>query len=384
MKIVHICLSGAVTDGFAYQDNLLSKYHKKMGYDVSFITSKWVYNNNGEIEQIDKDTYFNEDGVKMIRLQNKKGEKYEQKFKHFIGLTDALNQERPDILFIHGPQFLEMPEIVRFVKKNQVDVYVDNHADFSNSGRTFLSKYILQGIIWKHMAHIINPYTKKFYGVLPARVDWLKNVYGLPEEKCELLVMGADDEAVQQALSEQSQQSFRRMYGIEQDDFLIVTGGKIDSFKLQTLLLMEAIHNIQDDKLKLVVFGSIQKDIQQRLEELCDGKKVQYIGWAKGKESYEFMGAADLVVFPGRHSVYWEQAAGLGIPMLCKYWEGTTHVDCGGNIRFLKEDTVEEIQGNIQRLLDNPEEYERMLLVAKGNGKRVFSYKEIARRSIQV
>ena len=34
-KILHICLSGIVTDNFLYQDNLLSKYHKRLGYKVS-------------------------------------------------------------------------------------------------------------------------------------------------------------------------------------------------------------------------------------------------------------------------------------------------------------------------------------------------------------
>lgn len=42
----------------------------------------------------------------------------------------------------------------------------------------------------------IEPYVKKFYGVLPARVDFLIDVYNLPKEKCELLVMGADDDLV--------------------------------------------------------------------------------------------------------------------------------------------------------------------------------------------
>ena len=32
MKIVHICLCGAMTDGFNYQENVITKYHKKMGY----------------------------------------------------------------------------------------------------------------------------------------------------------------------------------------------------------------------------------------------------------------------------------------------------------------------------------------------------------------
>jgi glycosyltransferase involved in cell wall biosynthesis len=353
-----------------------------MGHDVSFIASQWVYNKNGEIVHTDKSCYLNKDGVKMIRLQNRRGESYAQKFRHFLGLYDALKKENPDIIFIHGPQFLEMPEVVKYVKKNNVTVYVDNHADFSNSGRTFLSKYILQKMLWRYMAQKINPFTRKFYGVLPARVDWLINMYKLPADKCELLVMGADDEAVERVSDGTVRKDFRKQHGIAEDDFLIMTGGKIDAFKQQTLLLMEAIGNIKDNRVKLCVFGSVEKDIMPKLKKLCDGEKIQYIGWAQGEQSYEFFSAADLAVFPGRHSVFWEQVAGMGIPMVCKYWDGTTHVDVGGNVKFLMNDSVAEIQELLEEIINNPNEYKTMLEVAQGKGKEQFSYRDIARRSL--
>ena len=31
MKVTHICLAGPVTDGWNYQDNLLTKYQEKLG-----------------------------------------------------------------------------------------------------------------------------------------------------------------------------------------------------------------------------------------------------------------------------------------------------------------------------------------------------------------
>ena len=74
----------------------------------------------------------------------------------------------------------------------------------------------------------------------------------------------------------------------------------------------------------------------------------------------------------------------MGIPMICKYWEGTTHVDVGGNVIFLKQDSVEEIQSILQYLLTNPGEYQKMLDVACGKGKEKFSYKEISRKAIQM
>lgn len=213
-------------------------------------------------------------------------------------------------------------------------------------------------------------------------MDFLKNIYKLPPEKCELLVMGADDELVEQSKQTGAKKKIRTQYGINEDDFLIITGGKIDQWKTQTLLLMKAVKNIKNDNIRLIVFGSVTQELMNQVKSLADGTKVQYIGWIQSKDSYDYFEAADLVVFPGRHSVMWEQVTGQGIPMLVKDWDGTHHVDLGGNVRFLTQDSVEEIQSEIVRLLDNPDEYLKMKEVAKREGMRVFSYADIARRAI--
>lgn len=48
----------------------------------------------------------------------------------------------------------------------------------------------------------------------------------------------------------ENQLTVRNKLGISKDDFLIVTGGKIDEWKTQTLLLMEAVHNIDRNDIK--------------------------------------------------------------------------------------------------------------------------------------
>ena len=68
-KILHICLSGIVTDNFLYQDNLLSKYHKRLGYKVSFVTSQFSYNRYGNIEINSATEYLDNNGVKFFRLK---------------------------------------------------------------------------------------------------------------------------------------------------------------------------------------------------------------------------------------------------------------------------------------------------------------------------
>ena len=385
MKITHICLCGMFSDGFSYQENLITKYQVKAGFDVSLIATKYFWNMDGNQSKSTRDYYVNEDGVTIHRLDLQSGKNIDSKFKRAKNIYEILCLESPDILFVHGVSFLDIDTIVKYARKHKnIKIYVDNHADFTNSATNWISKNILHKIIWKYYAHMIEPYTTKFYGVLPVRVDFLKNMYGLPAEKCELLVMGADDDLVEKSAIPEVRARIREKYGLAEDDFVVMTGGKIDGFKTQTLLLMEAVKNIEDPKVKLIVFGSVTPDLKERVNALTDGTKVQYIGWVQAKDSYEYFAAADLVVFPGRHSVFWEQVAAQGVPMLCKKWDGTTHVDLGGNVRFLTQDSVEEIQSNIETLVRDRTQYDNMKKIAMEKGMKEFSYRDIAKRSIEV
>lgn len=382
MKITHIVLCGPVTDGWTYQDNLLPKYHKKLGYQVSLVTSKYVYNQNGELEIDPRDKYINDNEIKIVRLKNKYGTTINSKFKVYKNLYKTLIKEEPDILFVHGVQFLDIKVIIKYLKNNSnLKVYVDNHADFSNSASNWLSKNILHKIIWRHYANLIEPYVNKFYGVLPSRVDFLKELYHLPQEKIELLVMGVDDEKIKEA--KKNRLEIRNNYHIKPNDFLIVTGGKIDYSKRQTLLLMQAVKKIKSDNIKLIVFGSVDSSLRDEFNDLVDNEKVQYAGWINSSDTYNYFGASDLVVFPGRHSVFWEQVAGLGIPMVIKYWEGTTHINVGGNCEFLYKDSVEEIISKIESIVKNDDKYEKMKKVAQSKGKKRFMYSNIAKESLR-
>ena len=379
MKIVHILLSGPYSDHFSYQENLLSKYHAKSGLETVLIAANWRWSIDGKLEKTETGTYRDENNVKIIRLPVL-GRNCNSRIKHLKGLYRT--DENPGILFIHDCQSVDLGVLASYLKKHHnVRAYVDNHVDFSNGASNWLSVNVLHKMIWKHYVHRIEPYVRKFYGVLPARVDFLINMYHLPADKCELLVMGADDEEIERARQPELIQSNRERFGIQDDDFLIVTGGKIDAAKTQTLLLMKAVRHIDSPHLKLIVFGSIDKSLQDQVEQLTDHDRIQYIGWAKGNQSYDYFAMADLVCFPGRHSVYWEQVAGLGIPMLCKDWPGTHHVDLGGNVVFLERDEEQLLEEKIREIAENPEKYERMKRAAAEKGMKEFSYKEIARRS---
>lgn len=381
MKIVHICLSGPYSDGYSYQENMLARFHKKSGCEVDIITSVLHLDDDGKISEYDSGSRYVDDyGVNVTRLQYKTPRSVNRMLRRYTGLFNALEKSEPDIIFIHGCQFSDIDVVVDYLKnRNGIRVFVDNHADYNNSAQNFLSKNILHGILWKRCAEKIEPYTEKFYGVLPARVDFLKEAYGLPAEKCELLVMGVDDDEAQKALAPEVRKNRRAEYGVSDDDFVIVTGGKIDGNKPQVITMMKAVNALDDKNVKLMVFGSVSDELKQSFEQnLSD--RVKFIGWRKSEDMYTDFAAADLAAFPGLHSVLWEQAAGMGKPCAFKRIKGFEHVDLGGNCVFFENDSEEE--------------YARVISLAKSNigslkqaveekGMKAFSYREIARLAIE-
>lgn len=381
MNILHLCLNSIVSDGWTYQDNLLSKYHSKCGHSVTIITSKWIYNEKGKLvyDSVNLD-YINQDGVRIIRLPIKGRDNFNKKIKRFKALYSTIDSINPDIIFIHSLNSLENDTIIKYKKKhNNAILYADNHADLTNSGTNWVSKYLLHCCFWRHFAKKLIPYVRKFYGVLPARVDFLTEIYDIPKEKCELLLMGADDDLIKLTQNIMLKKEIRNKFQIDENDFLIVTGGKIDLWKTETLNLMRAINEI-GGKTKLLIFGSVDDRLKKEFNSLLS-ENVLCCGWAKAEESYKYFSVADLVVFPGRHSVYWEQVVAQGIPMIVKKHYGTNHIDIGGNVIFLDECSVESLIKNIRFILirDN---YKIFNDNAKSYRKNAFLYSEIAKRSI--
>lgn len=375
MRILHICMS-QYTDGWSYQENLLAKYHAAAGHEVLMLTSMRCYR-EGKLTKDDRLHFTDVNGIPVTRLPQKRG-MLSKKLPVYKGFRAALAASAPDLIFSHGCQYRNLRDVVRYVKKHGIRLIVDNHADFSNSARNLLSKKLLHGIIWRHYARMAVPFAEIFYGVLPARVSFLKAVYGVPAEKTALLLMGADDQRVAQVSTPTVRARLRAEMGLRQKDFVLVTGGKIDSAKQQILTLMEAVRALPLPEVKLVVFGSVEEGLQKKLKNLCD-ERVRYVGWLSPHDTYNCLAVADLAVFPGRHSVLWEQAAGMGIPLLVKRWQGTEHVDRGGNAVFIEDDSREEM---LSAILSAKEKIQGMREVAMGDARNAFSYADIARRSL--
>ena len=380
MKIVHLCLASPFLEGWGYQENILAKTHAHFGMDVTVITFK---NSNSVTvkNSTNKDERENKD-YRIIYLHQQQGY-IGLHLKNYEGVYTALIDECADIVFVHGGQFLALKEVVRFCRNNpHVRMYIDQHGDYYNTPVNTIKKKIIHKIIFKYWMQKAVPYTSRFWGVTPWRCQYLHEVYGIPEEKIGLLVMGGDDDYIHFDELPELRISIRKQLDISNEDFVIITGGKIDRTK-NIHLLIRAVQRLNNNKIKIIVFGQPSTDIEDEICNLSKHPAVRNIGWLESTKVYDYYLAADLAFFPGTHSVLWEQAAACGIPMVVKDWEGMHHLDVGGNCRFVQAESEDEYLNIIQEIVNDKDTYDQMKNIATSKAVKEFSYKEIAKRAIE-
>ena len=380
MKIVHIAPNAPYNEGWSYQENILPKYQKKLGHDVILVVTNQEHK-AGKIEETACTDGITKDGFRVVRM---KPERVKvpglKRILTYLNVYELLVKEKPDFIFYHGLVSATIFQVCKYKKlvNPKCVIVQDNHLDY-NIGFSFRSSKgrILQAI-YTSIFMMTKRYISKVYGVTPWRAEYAQIAFGVPAKMTDVLIMGADDEKIDFVHRNELRQNIRAKFGIVDNEFLIVTGGKIDARK-KIHLLMEAVNQL--DNVKLVVFGNLLDDIKEEFsKQLSD--KVQWAGFIPADEAYDYFFAADLVMFPGQHSVLWEQACACKVPCVFARWDGMEHVNNGGNAAFLDDVSVEGIKRCITDLMWT-DAYHEMKTVAESDKTDIYLYSNIAKKSLE-
>lgn len=380
MRIVHICTTGPWGEKYAYQENLLPHYHRSLGHEVTILAPVYSTIGYGKEGILPPGISILPDGIRLIRLEPLLKNITIDSHLHLVkGMRKVVLEEAPDLLFVHDVcsfNYLSLTGIKKRIPK--VKIVFDNHGDYVNSLHSPLTRF-LHKVVYKHLlAPRLIRIAEWFYGVTPSRCKFLKEVYGVPENKIKLLVMGADDEKMMLEHKEQIREEVRLRYGIKDNDFLIVTGGKIDRLK-NIHVLAHAVNSLGYKNVKLLVFGSISEEMKPLFEKESS-VQILTIGWVNSDKVYEYFYAADLVAFPGLHSVLWEQAVASKVPCAFSKINGFEHVLVNENCILMTGKDSDYYEQMIKELVDNTEKY----LALKHNSKspilNSFYYSNIAQQ----
>lgn len=379
MRILNICMGAPFTEGYTYQDNLLSEYQVKLGHEVTVLTTTRTRDANGHITEVAPEDKLLANGVRLVRLRAP------GRLQQFLGLYRGLNQaiERlsPQFIFVHGLGSFVTQAAIRYKQKHtEVKIVADNHQD---KGTTYTDHFPFNLQLWffRYKWHSWVHSVEKVYGTTSWRKTFARIYYGIPEEKLDTLIMGIDSDhlPIDHMLV---RRAIREELGIPQDAFLFVTGGKLDHHK-HTLEAMKAFGNQPGDNARFLLFGAVLPEIKEEFDTLLNNdSRMKYIGYVKSQEVHKYFLAADFGLFPGRHSVLWEEAIGCGLPCLFHKYEEHDHTEiCENCIRMTSHDE-KDIQAVLERVLDNKAFYEKLkrqsLLAAKE-----YSYHTIAKKSLE-
>ena len=384
MKIVHIAISCFYIEGAGYQENLLPKAHREAGHEVTMISSQYSFNSKGQTEYRPVQTYTNDNDIKVIILKDTPHLRFGLSMfkKKCYGLYKALENEHPDIIFMHGLSALDSYTVLRYLRKHpEVKLYADQHGDYYNTRYSRIGQFVLNTIT-RPMVKKIAKRANKLWGTTPWRVEYMQDVYGVPAEKTGLLVMGADESKIDWKNRNAIREAIRKQYNINENDFLIVTGGKINRAK-NIHILADAIIALNRRDVKLLVFGSLDKAMEETFMKYADKENIMLAGWIKSDAAYNIFLAGDLVCFPGTHSVLWEQAVACGIPGIYQFWDGMRHVNVNGNSILVKDVNEENIRNTINAILTDNE----LLAIMKKRAEEAmtsFYYSDIARKAIEM
>ena len=194
MRILNIAPESPYNEGWGYQDNLLPKYQARlMNNEVTLVITTQTHR-DGRIEETEQADYCSEDGFRVIRRPVKHVNIMGLgKLLFYIDINDVLQTFKPDLIFLHGLSSITIFQVIAYKKKNPDVVIVrDNHLDYNigyKPDSNLKSKAIC--LIYKAINKITIKYVDRVYCVTPWRKKYAEDVFGIPENKTDVLIMGA-------------------------------------------------------------------------------------------------------------------------------------------------------------------------------------------------
>jgi len=366
MNILMLC--DFYNESLEYQENLLVKYYRKHGHDVTVVTSTFesifdYYDDRHDAKAPSTVTF--DRGAKIIKLRYRYN--ILNRLRAFTRIDRILEDARPDLIYVHDIM-LNFPECVDYVRRHpETRMIMDYHADYSNSGKNALSLKVLHGVFRKRFLDRARPHLSRIFPIVPASATFLHEVYGVPHRDMEVLPLGADLDLIEETRARGAGRRLRAQHNVPADHLVVVTGGKLTPAK-RTHLLLEAIRNHPQLALTLVVVGDASasdRPYMEQLQQLAGGSPhVHFVGWQKSDKVYEYLDMADVAVFPASQSILWQQAIASGLPLVCGDIgnQDISYLNHYGNIVVLPaaEITAQRLGAELQRLAGSSDLRDRM------------------------
>lgn len=385
MKILH------VEDFFhpeaGYQINILPKYMTLEGHDNFIITSKIEnapqalkdFFGSEKIEEKDEN-YYKTTGVRIIRVESLGFISGRNIFSNKI--YDHIKKIDPDVLYIHGNDTLTAIRLLLKIKKIKSKVVMDSHMLEMASKNTFAKyfryfyKKIITPIIIKNNIPVIrtqnDSYVEKFLGIPISQSPWIS--------------VGSDTLLFHP--NEEVKKDFRFRNQINDDDFVVLYTGKIDSAK-GGKLLAEAFKQKIDSmkKVVLIIVGSFDNDYGEEVKNIYSKSenKILFFPTQKYEELPEFYQSSDIAIFPKQCSLSFYDAQACGLPVIAE--DNNINIDrlSFDNGTVFQNNNINDLREKISFFANlNNESFTRIKENSLNNVNEKYNYMNLNKKYLEV
>jgi glycosyltransferase involved in cell wall biosynthesis len=377
MRIAHLCLDGAFTEGMGYQDNHLVEINAADGHDVLVVSDCREFR-AGLIERVPPEDKILASGARLVRLPFLYlGHRLlSDRVKICPGLTPLLDEFQPDVILYHGVVGWSMRTAAAYKKRHpSTNLYLDSHEDFHNTGRIFLSKIVQYKIFTNFIVHRITRYLEKILYISLETRDFLREFYGLPEGLLEFYPLGG----IVRPAEERKivRETLRAELGLAPNDIVCLHSGKLDPSK-KTRDILDAFAASPDPRLTLLIVGRIPAEGADELVPRMEADpRVRFLGWQNADRLSDLMCASDAYLQPGTQSASLQQAICSGLPVLVHpYASHVPFVD--GNGAFVE--TSDDIAQNLQLWCKNAGLLGEMSAASYRIARDLLDYRKLAAR----
>ena len=384
MKIVYVKLTNSYSDYWTYQENILPTCFTALGNETHLVVGPRFVDADGKRFMKEPCVYRNDKGVYVhVIPTSKRCKVLTTKFDYYDTLYSVLEEIQPDFIFSHGVQYAGLMTLAKYKQRHPcIRLIADNHGDYVIMPIDTFGRKVVQKVFYRYFVRKSDKAIDCYYGVSPSRAKYLSDVYGVNEHKVKVIPQVGDDSVVAKYKHDEERKRLCDKYDLSNYETIITFGaGNIDR-KKNLMPLVNAMKSLP--KCALVVFGTFANDIRIAMEKLIeDTANVFHIGRLSGEEIYRTLIGADLAVFPGQHSVLWDNAVACGTPLCVKKWDGMDYFNINGNCEYINDGSNEEILLVLNQVTTT-ERISKMRIAAQGEAKNRFSSTLIAKKILEI
>ena len=385
MKIVHLCQYYMV--GHTYQENYLPAAMAKLGHDVVVLAGTGHPDFYDGPARTPGDELFDK-GVRVRFLKIR----YKSLRTPVDGLYRLLDEEKPDLIFVHGFILTRSFALRRYAGRHPHCVLgADTHetfvlafnACFTKNLKDRVRRFVYFGCVYRWWRRYVQKRYQKVFYVSPPRKRYAIEAFGFAESDLESLWLGADFATLPYARKEELRKSARAELDLPADARIVMQAGKLDALK-RPAELAEAFARLDDPRWYLVYVGSMERDVREAVECAAGGmERLRFTGMVDGDRALAYIAAADIAAYPGAPSVLWQQTVALGVPAIFyEPAEGDADYLSDDSALFVRHGAADEVYEALRALTSDETRLAGMGARARKHAEAVLDYDMLAKKCL--